>query len=119
MVLDQLLQRFIRSQPWQILLEPSTAEQARQAIRDAFNSNEENARNRFLHKLEDFLQGLESDPLSVLGHPPLGTKDPDVFRYTIDPQANISVVADLDEQARTLRVTWIKIKTGGSHGRHR
>ena len=117
-MLDRLLQRFKRSQPWQVTIDPAVAEQAQTDIRAAFKAGEEVARDRFLDRLEDYLTRLAASPLTVLGHPPLGTKDPNVFRYTSDPQAAISVVADLDEPGRQLRVTRIKIKVGGSHGHH-
>jgi hypothetical protein len=117
-LLDRLLQRFRRSQPWQVTVEPAVAEQARRDIQAAFKAGDEVARDRFLDRLEDFLLRLAANPLEVLGHPPLGTRDPNVFRYTSDPQAAISVIADLNEPGRELRVARIKIKVGGSHGHH-
>jgi len=115
---DPLLQRFRRTQPWRVTVDPSVAGQARKEAQGAFGQGHEIARDLFLAKLEDYLRRLEANPLSVLGHPPLGTKDPNVFRYTSDPQATISVIADLDDQLRELRVTTIKTKIGGSHGHH-
>jgi hypothetical protein len=117
-LLDRLLQRFRHSQPWQVNIDPAVAQQARKDIQTAFKAGEEVARARFLDRLEAYLMRLAANPLTVLGHPPLGTSDPNVFRYTSDPQAAISVIADLDEPGRELRVTRIKIKVGGSHGHH-
>jgi hypothetical protein len=118
MALDQLLQRFMRSQPWQVVLAPGAADQAIHDIKTAFRPEEEIALAHFEHKLADFPVRLKTEPLSVPGHPPLGTKDPNIFRYSSDPQAVISVIADLDEQNRVLRATRIKIKVGGKHGHH-
>ena len=117
-MLDRLLQRFRRSQPWRVTIDRAVAEQARKDVQAAFRTGEEVARDRFLDSLEGYLVRLAANPLAVLGHPPLGTKDPNVFRYTSDPQATISVIADLDELRRELIVTRIKIKAGGSHGHH-
>ncbi|HTB21872.1 MAG TPA: hypothetical protein VK914_04105 [bacterium] len=117
-MLDRLLRRFKLSLPWQVVMAPGATEEAKKAIRDAFRPEEEVARDNFMHKLADFLLRLETAPLSVLGHPPLSTKDPNIFRYTGDPQAVISVIADLDERNRVLRVARIKIKVGGKHGHH-
>ncbi len=113
----ELLKIFKRSLPWRVVVEPVAAEQARQKISAAFGPEEDAAKRRFQERLADFLTRLERNPLDVLGHPPLGTKDPNVFRYTADPQATISAIADLDIQARERWVTRINIKVGGHHGR--
>ncbi len=56
-------------------------------------------------------------PLSVLGHPPLGTDDRDIYRYSADAETFIGIVADLDLGRRELRVISFKVK-GGPNGRH-
>jgi hypothetical protein len=114
-VFDGLLKRFKRSQPWKVTLAVGVIERARGHIETQYAEGQ--SRRHALQKLDAFLAVLDKDPLKVMGHPPLGTDDPNVFRYSADPQATISAVADLDEARRELVVTLIKIK-GVTHARH-
>jgi len=114
-MLDTLKERFKRSQPWKVIVGPGVIEAARKQIEDLYAPGP--VRIAWRGKLDAYLATLEADPLAVLGHPPLGTDDPHAFRYSADPQAAISVVANLDLGRHELAVVLLKIK-GGSHGRH-
>lgn len=114
-MIDRLWNRFKGSQPWRVSLAEGVIEEARAAIQALHPDGPD--RKQALLRLDRFLGALETDPLRVLGHPPLGTDDPDVFRYSADPQLALSVVADLDLERRELVVVMIKIK-GARHGSH-
>jgi hypothetical protein len=113
-MLDALRRRFMASQPWTVVVEETALEQALAAVRRAYAEGP--ARQRAFERLDRFLADLARQPLKVLGHPPLGTDDPEVFRYGADRQALISVVADLDLKGKRLIVVRIVIK-GASHAR--
>lgn len=114
-MLDALFKRFRHSQPWTVVLADGVVEKAQADARALCRT--EGARRLLLQRLAVFLADLERDPLKVLGHPPFGTADPDLFRYSADPQSSLSVIADLDLQRRELVVVQIKLK-GAPHGRH-
>jgi hypothetical protein len=114
-MIDRLYKRFRGSQPWKVVVAEGVAERARADVQALVQGA--GPQRLMLERLAAFLTALEKDPLRVLGHPPLGTDDPDVFRYSADPQASISAIADLDLQRRELVVVLIKMK-GAPHGRH-
>lgn len=114
-MIDRLYARFRGSQPWTVVLAEGVVERARADVRALFK--DAGPQRAMLERLAATLTALERDPLRVLGHPPLGTEDPNVFRYSADPQASISVIADLDLRRRELVIVLIKLK-GARHGRH-
>lgn len=114
-MIDKLLQLLRNSQPWKVRIEPWAIEDVIADISTAFP--DEQALARTLRHLDSFVDSLERAPLKVLGHPPLGTDKPQIFRYSADPQALLSVIADLDLERKELVVTQIKLK-GASRARH-
>ena len=114
-MIDKLFKRFRRSQPWSVVLAAGVIEAAMADINAVFAPGPPRA--NALRKLDKLLLAVQADPLDVLGHPPVGTDDPNVFRYTADEQKTVSFIADLDETARELVIIQINIK-GASHGGH-
>lgn len=108
--MDALKNLFRRSQPWRVVIPASVLERARLDFEKICAGKPPSARGRLKAQLDVFLASLEKDPMKVLGHPPLGTDDPNVFRYTADPQQRVSAVADLDLGPRQLRVARIRLK---------
>lgn len=108
--MDALKNLFRRSQPWAVVIPLEVLELARRDFERLCAGKSPVARERLKTQLDRFLSALDHDPLNVLGHPPLGTDDPQVFRYTADPQQLISAVADLDLGLRQLRVSRIRLK---------
>lgn len=114
-MIDQLWKRLKGTQPWRVVLAEGVIDKALRDINQLYPA--EGAKRLVIRRLDSLLAALEKDPLRVLGHPPLGTDDPAVFRYSADPQAALSAIADLDLQRRELVVVLIKVK-GASRGSH-